>query len=329
MHCALFILQRVQYLYLIIARALHQVFAMRLVKLHHIGKQVLKFNFELHLCDVRGLPEGVSAVSIHWERGGHVVRSRVVATSVRERLAMLDVKLRSTATLYRSAKRAAFDAKPSMIKVIDETSGSTHSPTSVLGVAEFDLAEHANLDTSAPPKVMQLPIHGKSNMLLQFSLISLWLESPESAYGWSQPDITDNSSVGSNDKSDHGSDTSSSMASAALTHEALLAFEAQHAAAEGGLNKTVAKSGKRWTPVVGRDVKLSTQMAELYQLLGAAEADATLADELLTSLLHRLRAEVLAGSYKVLEQAPGVKNLVEQSKLYKQQLAIVVDQVAP
>lgn len=300
-------------------------------RLHHIGKQVLKFTFELHLCDVRGLPEGVGAISVNWERGGHVIRSKAVTTSTTEHLAMLDAKLRSTATLYRSARRAVFDAKPSTIKVVDASSGQPQTAASVIGTAEFDLAEHANLEVGAPSKVMQLQLHGRHGaLLLQFTISSVWLDSLEGPAAYPS-DAPDSCSETSNDqRSEHGSDTSGSMASAALTHEALLAFEAQQAANAEDTSRKTAKGGKRWAggAAGGREAsKQTARLAESSQLLEAAEADASQAEEFLASLQERLRSEVVTGTYAAFERASALKNLSEQSKLYKQQLALVIDQV--
>ena len=153
----------------------------------HKGKDVLKFNFELHLCDVRGIPERVGSVCVHWEQGGQVIQSQAATTSATEQLATLDTKLRSTVTLYRSAKRTVFAAKPSIIKVVN-----TALPQTVIAMAEFDLAQHANLEAGAAATVIQLQLHGTGGelLILQFSVSSVWLDKPSCSKG-SMPDVPD------------------------------------------------------------------------------------------------------------------------------------------
>lgn len=109
--------------------------------IRRIGKTESKFVFSVHVCDVRGLPAGVSTVSLSWQRGDRVVNTPSVLAqgSGGERGARIDVKLTHVATLYAS-KDHQFDPKPSSLRVL-------HTPTAgakpvVLAVAELDLAEY-------------------------------------------------------------------------------------------------------------------------------------------------------------------------------------------
>ena len=96
-------------------------------RLAHMGKQPLKFTFEMYVCDVRGLPNDVGQISLSWERNGKpVAQSAPVATELTgeaERLAKVDEKLRVTVTLYRNSKRATFESKPSILKLLDMSAG--------------------------------------------------------------------------------------------------------------------------------------------------------------------------------------------------------------
>ena len=51
-------------------------------KLSHLGKQQLKFSIELKLCDVQGLPDGIAAVAVAWDRGGRQGDCRRVRQAV-------------------------------------------------------------------------------------------------------------------------------------------------------------------------------------------------------------------------------------------------------
>ena len=96
------------------------------------------------------------AIAISWERGGKVhATSKMTATSKAEGnecMAMVDDKLRMEATLYRSSKRAAFDSKQSLIRILDV---STASPA-VLATAEFELADQVDLEPRSAPRSKQL-----------------------------------------------------------------------------------------------------------------------------------------------------------------------------
>jgi hypothetical protein len=114
--------------------------------LSRMGKQPLKFTFEVYVCDVRGLPSSTGSIVVVWERGAGKASARsssaqteLVPGSI-ERCAMVNGKLRTMATLYRSAKRATFDQKLTTFNLIDA------STLTVIATTEFDLAEYAELE---------------------------------------------------------------------------------------------------------------------------------------------------------------------------------------
>ena len=108
--------------------------------LAHIGKQQLKFTFELYICDIRGLPEDVSQVALSWERNGKPLATSATCvtqtTGGAERTAMVDEKINISATLFRNAKRAHIDPKLSLLRVLDMSGGPYVTP-GVLGTADL------------------------------------------------------------------------------------------------------------------------------------------------------------------------------------------------
>ena len=194
--------------------------------IRRIGKTESKFVFSVHVCDVRGLPAGVSTVSLSWQRGDRVVNTPSVAAqgSGGERGARIDVKLTHVATLYAS-KEGQFDPKPSSLRVL-------HTPTAgakpvVLAVAELDLAEYVTspAEGAARPRqivkqVLLSPPRGsehKEQVLVQLSIAAQTLSA-----------ATAGSSVADGAPSEAG-DSEASLESAALTHEALSAYDAWQA----------------------------------------------------------------------------------------------------
>ena len=331
--------------------------------LKHVGKQPLKFEYDLYVCDVRGLPSDVSKVAVSWDRGGkQQTASRHVSTQTTgsdERTAMIDETLRQSATLYRSSKRATFDAKPSAIRILD-VSGGPYAPPTVLGLADFDLAEHADLNADAPPRSKQLHLPRLSfrrddanpdmQILIQMTVTSRWLQNPadsaaaSSASGRASAggggvypgvrETTNHSSAGSDASSSHGGG-GSSMASSALTHDALQQFEASHGRAGppsaalsnsegggghyGGHYRSVTSSGKGKAE--------SSRVAELSQLMAGAAADARQAESRLATLQFRLRTEVIESVETSLQTAAGLKKSDEQAKAYHKLLIHTLDQV--
>ena len=146
--------------------------------IRRIGKTEQKFVFSVHVCDVRGLPAGVSTVSVSWQRGDRVVNTPSVSAqgSGGERGARIDAKLTHVATLY--ASKDQFDPKPSSLRVL-HTAGA--KPL-VIAVAELDLAEYvtSHAEGTARPRqivkqVLLTPPRGsehREQVLVQLSIDS-------------------------------------------------------------------------------------------------------------------------------------------------------------
>ena len=130
--------------------------------LKHVGRQSVKLNYVLHVCDVRGLPDSISSIAVCWERGGKMFTTRSVKVNGggNERNANVDSKLRLTATLFRAAKKAAqYDAKPSTLRVLDRSPGGAGS---VLGQGELDLATAATGNGEAHVRQVFLSMPGRA-----------------------------------------------------------------------------------------------------------------------------------------------------------------------
>eukprot|EP00964_Phaeocystis_antarctica_P037857 scaffold21641_cov53-Phaeocystis_antarctica.AAC.2 len=148
--------------------------------IRRIGKTEQKFVFSVHVCDVRGLPAGVSTVSVSWQRGDRVVNTPSVSAqgSGGERGARIDAKLTHVATLY--ASKDQFDPKPSSLRVL-HTPAAGAKPL-VIAVAELDLAEYvtSHAEGTARPRqivkqVLLTPPRGsehKEQVLVQLSVDS-------------------------------------------------------------------------------------------------------------------------------------------------------------
>ena len=108
---------------------------------------------------VRGLPNDVSQVALSWERGGKMsVASdgrHTEPTGGDDKMATIDTTLSMPATLYRSARRCVYDAKPTIIRVLDLSGGPYATPT-VLGTVDFDLSSEVELNEDSPARSKQL-----------------------------------------------------------------------------------------------------------------------------------------------------------------------------
>lgn len=331
--------------------------------LKHIGKQPLKFSFEAYVCDVRGLPHDVSQVSIAWERGGkqqsrqatRAVPTQVDASS-EERTAMVDDTLRMPATLYRSTRRATFDAKPSVLRVLD-LSGGPYAPPTVLGTADFDLAEQADLNADSPAKSKTLKLpraiirrgDGASDAIitLQITIRSRWVQA-DGASGASNDEMADlpgAPSAASEYPSLHvapsiASGASSSAASSALTIDALQAFDAETSSAHPLAGAEASRSAKTFnqtfhqrsssfnraaTRTGGRAE--SSRIAELSQLVAAAAADARAAESRLAATQFRLKTEVIEAIEGALDSAALLKKPDDVAKAHHATLMHVLDQL--
>lgn len=225
---------------------------------------------------------------------------------------MLDETLRNPATLYRSARRAIFDPKPTIIRVLDMSGGPYATPT-VLGTADFDLAEHAELTSGAAPKSKQLRLprvvrrgdpKPDASILVQMSITSRWVQGASGASDSTRESASACCGEQTNalDAAEStASGASSSLASSALTHEALQAFEKAGGGSGGGVTSGSGggdRSQMRRSQSFGRQVasarggKDASRVAELSQLVAGAAADARQAESRLATLQFRLRTEV-------------------------------------
>jgi hypothetical protein len=264
-------------------------------KLTHLGKQPLKFTFELYICDVRGLPADVSQVSILWDRSGKTLSKSSTAvtqaTGSAERYACVDEKLRTTATLYRNSRKATFDGKPSTITVLDMSGGPYSAPTP-LGSADFDMADHAELDAQAAPRSKQLRVprvvrRGDTadlDITIQLSISSQWHQGGGAGEAPSRESTMDDGTTSAGGTS----------ASSALTHEALQALDAANGGGAAGSFAKVKLARSSSFTRGGKATKDSSRVAELSMLVAGAAADARQAESRLATLQFRLRSEVRA-----------------------------------
>jgi hypothetical protein len=272
--------------------------------LSRMGKQPLKFTFEVYVCDVRGLPSSTGSIVVVWERGAGKASARsssaqteLVPGSI-ERCAMVNGKLRTMATLYRSAKRATFDQKLTTFNLIDA------STLTVIATTEFDLAEYAELDAEKPAKpVLLMPRlvrkDSPSNMQItvQMTIKSHWHHQG----GDAAPSFREDQ-----DAADGGR---SQGTTSAPTHEALQALEASQRTANTPLLKTGSK------------------LAEAQQLASVAASDARQAESRIATLQFRLRTEIVESTSETLERAQTLKKADEREKAYQKQLIYIKDHV--
>jgi len=317
---------------------------MRVLK--HVGKQPLKFSLEAYICDVRGLPSDCSEVALSWERGGkQTVATRTVPTQTtgsEERTAMIDDTLRMQCTLYRSARRATFDPKPTLLRVLDMSGGPYVSPT-VLGTADFELSEHADLNADSPAKSKQLRLpramlrrgdgSADAMLTLQMTIKSQWMQGEGSG---EQSSRDSGSAYPKLDGSGGSSNASGSAASSALTHEALQALEAVHSAAPASVanssnpssdRNALQRSGSFERKLRGGKGRESSRVAELSQLVASAAADARAAESRLAACQFRLRTEVMESLEHYLQQSQDAKKVEELVKAHQKQLVHTLDQV--
>jgi len=297
--------------------------------LTRIGKQPLKFSFEVYVCDVRGLPGDIGTISVVWERSGKTSsKSSVVVTSIlagsAERTAMVDEKLTTTATLYRSARRATFDAKPSTLSIID---GGTQA---MLCSTDFDLAEFAELNAEVPARSKQVRMsravrRGDAQATATDITVQMTIKSHWHQLGDAAPSLREEDDSFAADATE-STPSERSLASSALTHEALQALEASQR------DGTVAKGAMKRSQSFGRTVKgsnakESAKLAELSQLAAGAAADARQAESRLATLQFRLRTEIIESVTSTVDSAQALRKADEQAKAYHKQLLFVKDQV--
>jgi len=227
---------------------------------------------------------------------------------------MVDENLRSNATLYRSARRATFDPKPSTISVLEM---STQGAPVMLGSVEVDLADHADLNAEAPARSKQLRIprivrrgDAESSMTIQMTISSRWLQTETLPHD------------------DATSDGTRSEGSSALTHEALQALDAsQRQGLSAPLRSQMKRSNSFGRGAKNASAQQASRVEELTKLVAEATADARQAESRLSTLQFRLRTEVVESTTEVLEKGSILKKPDEVAKLYQRHLVLLKDQV--
>ena len=307
----------------------------------HVGKQAVKVTIELSLCDVRCVPPGVTHIAVCWERGQHVLSTRVAAVD-NERLATLNSRLKLNATLYRQ-RNGQLAPKPSMLRVLDR---SRSAPTAVIGEASLELGD---VEPGARPRVKQVQMATLGNpavpMLAQLS-ISVESEGETSAAA----------EISAAEAELRAAEAEVAAAAAAerpaRAHKGELAprktgaqgvtFNAPSAAPEriGGSASGSASGAKVLrTMSWGRGSKGKSDAgkggerggsvsASVESQLAAAQQEARHAEGLVTTLQHRLRTEVIVGAEEALERAAKLRHASEQARVYHEQLVLMLDQVA-
>ena len=329
--------------------------------LKHIGKQPLHFTFDAYFCDVRGVPLDSSQVAISWERGNGKMSvtsdgRHTEPTGSEDKMATIDTTLSMPATLYRSARRCVYDAKPTIIRVLDLSGGPYATPT-VLGTVDFDLSLEVDLNEDSPARSKQVQVpralprkgearrdsgSGHNFMTIQMTIKSIWhhdtfdgkAPSPAPASslypsaGSGPPGPPSISAISS-------SGASNSAASNASTHDAALLSlmdRGSHGSAHGGgggagpgRRALSFERGKTAHARTGSKAAAAAQdtgrIAELSQLVASATADARAAETQLSACQYRLKTEVVKEIETVLEKAKDGNNT--NSKLRPEELVKV------
>ena len=300
----------------------------------HVGKQAVKVTIELSLCDVRCVPPSVTHIAVCWERGQHVLSTRVAAVD-NERLATLNSRLKLNATLYRQ-RNGQYAPKPSMLRVLDR---SRKAPTAVIGEASLELGD---VEPGARPRVKQLQMATLGNpavpMLVQLS-ISAESEGETSAAA----------EISAAEAELRAAEAEVAAAAAAerparaqkgelAPRKAGVAFNANGAAPERSGSSTSGTKVLR-TMSWGRGSKGKSDAgkggerggsvsASVESQLAAAQQEARHAEGLVTTLQHRLRTEVIVCAEEALERAAKLRHASEQARVYHEQLVLMLDQVA-
>ena len=174
-----------------------------------------------------------------------------------------------------------------------------------------DLAEHADLNTDAPPCSKQLRMprrHGEDpsvQLTIQLTVSSMWHQPGMGGASDGDGSCRYSSAIDA-EASPTAGGSSSSHASSALTHEALQALEASQqiqgvtSVLGGGAkaNMRRAASFGRQDKARGAGKDLAGRVAELSQLVTSTAADARQAESRLATLQCRLRDEVRAPCHR-------------------------------
>ena len=87
-------------------------------RLKRIGRAKYKYEFEVNVCDVRGVPASVSSVAVVWQRSDQRLSTPPAVVEVADRVANFGAKLTNVCTLYGGAKDT-FEPKISSVKIVD------------------------------------------------------------------------------------------------------------------------------------------------------------------------------------------------------------------
>ena len=87
-------------------------------RLKRIGRAKYKYEFEVNVCDVRGVPASVSSVAVVWQRSDQRLSTPPAVVEVADRVANFGAKLTNVCTLYGGAKDT-FEPKMSSVKIVD------------------------------------------------------------------------------------------------------------------------------------------------------------------------------------------------------------------
>ena len=298
-------------------------------RLKRIGRAKYRYEFEVNVCDVRGVPASVSSVAVVWQRSDQRLSTPPAVVEVADRVANFGAKLTNVCTLYGGAKDT-FEPKMSTVKIVDYGASGR---AAVVAQAELELSEVARGATGGAPQVKQLRMrcgkqHLGAELLLQLSVSARLLADGDDGEGGSG-DGTPSEASEASFSAEH---TASGRGS--LTHEALAALDGFGGG--GGPSTAPASSRPRskWSgvsasAVIGASSKQTPQarIAELQLILADARAESARAESRIAVVQHRLRSEVLQSTEEVLERADGVRSHGELAKLYHRQLLLVLDQV--
>lgn len=114
----------------------------------HIGKEAVKFQFDITIDALHGLPTGPH--SIKWTRGGRVAYTKPFQIE-RKSMQKLEVgqKLSLLCTLYRpkvGPKNDAYDAKDSKLSLVSYKNGKKNETT--IGKIHFNISEYAGVPSA-------------------------------------------------------------------------------------------------------------------------------------------------------------------------------------
>ena len=320
-------------------------------KLKHVGKAPVRFNFAVSLRHVRDLPEGLSMVSVCWERSGRAVETPAVPVeaSSRGRLANLsDCELELQATLFRSSKR--FEPKLTTIRLLD-CSPARHGGSSVVAEAEIDLASAAASDAPQPDvrilglKPLGYGAGGMDEMVLQLTITA----TPEAgadeenahqsvSHGASY--MTASHMTAPRALSDGEADSIALTRELALEEDEGLSDRRVPTRLQNALPNTLRESlpstresvpstqSTRSTLSATQPTTLPTRRKVTPQQLLEAQEETRAARAHVHALQRRLRTEVLSrGTEAVLERAATIGSQLELGRFYHKELVFVMEQI--